>query len=192
VSRRSTSIADGPQHSPRPPDLYAHTWPYAVSRQEARVADTSCGLGLALSRAVSLHRMAAWTRRSGRSATSTRLVLDGIGKRWAHSWPTRWATTRPGEEDHSGDFCGCDQVVALLQKLVDITEGIFDLEPEGHFLNLDQYSAVAVRWWADRDGQRSDGHELAVYRIHDGRIAEVWFYNEPSDADAFSRVFAFE
>jgi ketosteroid isomerase-like protein len=98
----------------------------------------------------------------------------------------------PGEEDHSGDFRGRDQVVALLQKLVDVTEGTFDLEPEGHFLNLDQYSAVAVRWWADRDGQRSDGHELAVYRIHDGRIAEVWFYNEPSDADTFSRVFAFE
>ena len=97
----------------------------------------------------------------------------------------------PGEEDHSGDFLGRDEVVGLLQKLVDVTEGTFQLEPEG-FLNLEQHSAVAVRWWADRSGLRSDGYELAIYRFQDGRIAEVWFYNEPSDAEAFSRVFAFD
>ena len=97
----------------------------------------------------------------------------------------------PGEEDHSGDFRGRDEVVALLQKLVAVTEGTFQLEPEG-FLNLDQHSAVVVRWWAEREGRRSEGYELAVYCFHDGRIAEVWFYNEPSDPEALSRVFAFD
>jgi uncharacterized protein len=33
----------------------------------------------------------------------------------------------PGEEDHSGDFRGRDEVVALLRKLVDVTEGTFRL-----------------------------------------------------------------
>lgn len=98
----------------------------------------------------------------------------------------------PGEEDHSGDFKGRDEVVALLRRLVAVTEGTFQLEPEGDFLNLDQHSAVVVRWWAERDGRRSEGHELAVYRVQDGKIAEVWFYNEPADQEASSRVFAFD
>ena len=96
----------------------------------------------------------------------------------------------PGEEDHSGDYRGRDEVVALLEKLVAVSEGTFQLEPEG-FLNLQEHSAVLVRWWAEREGRRSDGYEIAVYRLSDGKIAEVWFYNEPSDAEAFSAVFAY-
>jgi len=96
----------------------------------------------------------------------------------------------PGEEDHSGSFRGRDEVVALLERLVDVTEGTFQLVPEG-FLNLSEHSAVVVRWWAERAGRRSDGHEIAVYRFEDGKVAEVWFYNEPSDQDALSAVFAF-
>ena len=97
----------------------------------------------------------------------------------------------PGEEDHSGDFKGRDEVVALLQRLVAVTEGSFQLEPEA-FMNLDHHSAVVVRWWAEREGRRSEGRELAVYRFEDGKIAEVWFYNEPSDPEALSLVFAFD
>jgi ketosteroid isomerase-like protein len=97
----------------------------------------------------------------------------------------------PGEEDHSGDFLGRDEVVELLTKLVVVTEGTFQLEPEG-FLNLGQHSAVAVRWWAERDGRRSDGNEIAVFRFRDGKIAEAWFYNEPSNVETFSAVFAFD
>ena len=98
----------------------------------------------------------------------------------------------PGEEDHSGDFRGRDEVLALLEKLVEVSEGTFQLEPEGAFLNLNDHSAVVVNWWAERQGRRSDGRELAIYRFAEGKIAEVWFYNEPSDPDAFSAVFAFE
>jgi hypothetical protein len=96
----------------------------------------------------------------------------------------------PGEEDHSGSFRGRDEVVALLEKLVAVTDGSFQLVPEA-FLNLSEHSAVAVRWSAERRRRRSEGREIAVYRIEDGKIAEVWFYNEPSDPDAFSAVFAF-
>jgi ketosteroid isomerase-like protein len=97
----------------------------------------------------------------------------------------------PGEEDHSGHFRGRDEVVSLLRKLVEVTEGTFQLEPEG-FLNLTEHSAVAVRWWAERGGRRSEGREIAVYQVRDDRIAQVWFYNEPSDAEALSEVFAFD
>ena len=97
----------------------------------------------------------------------------------------------PGEEDHSGDFRGREDVVALLEKLVTVTGGTFQLEPVA-FLNLEEHSAVLVRWWAERQGRRSEGHEIAVYRLRDGMIAQVWFYNEPSESEAFSAVFAFD
>jgi uncharacterized protein len=97
----------------------------------------------------------------------------------------------PGEEDHSGDYRGREEVVELLQKLVAVTEGTFQLEPEA-FLNLAEHSAVLVRWWAERQGRRSGGYEIAVYRFRAGRIAQVWFYNEPSEAEAFSAVFAYD
>jgi len=97
----------------------------------------------------------------------------------------------PGNEDHSGDFRGREEVVALLQRLVAVTQGTFQLEPDA-FLNLDEHAAVLVRWSAERDGQRSEGREIAVYRLHDGKIAQAWFYNEPSEAQPFSAVFAFD
>jgi uncharacterized protein len=97
----------------------------------------------------------------------------------------------PGEEDHSGDYRGRAEVVALLRRLVEVTEGSFQLEPEA-FINLGEHSAVLVRWWAERNGRRSEGREIAVYRFLDGRIVQVWFYNEPSEPEAFSSVFAFD
>jgi ketosteroid isomerase-like protein len=97
----------------------------------------------------------------------------------------------PGDEDHSGDFRGRDDVVELLKKLVEVTEGTFQLEPTG-FLHLEDHSAVLVRWCAARQGRRSEGRELAVFRLEHDKIAEVWFYNEPTEASDFSAVFSFE
>jgi ketosteroid isomerase-like protein len=97
----------------------------------------------------------------------------------------------PGEEDHSGDYRGRDEVVALLQKLVDVTEGTFQLEPVA-FLNSADHSAVLARWAAERDGLQSKGTEIAVYRFADGKVAQVWFYVDGYEPNAFSVVFAFD
>lgn len=97
----------------------------------------------------------------------------------------------PGEEDHSGDYRGRNEVIALLEKLVDVTGGTFQLVPEA-FLSSVDHSAVLVRWWAERDGQRSEGNEIAVYRFSDGAISEVWFYTDGYEPEAFSAVFRFD
>jgi uncharacterized protein len=97
----------------------------------------------------------------------------------------------PGEEDYSGDYRGREEVVALLEKLVAVTEDTFQLEPEA-FLNSVEYSAVLVRWWAERQGRRSEGNEIAVYRFRDGKIAQVWFYVDGHDPEAVSRVFGYD
>jgi hypothetical protein len=49
-----------------------------------------------------------------------------------------------------------------------------------------------VRWSAEREGQRSEGREIGVYRFDGGKIAQVWFYNEPAEQQPFSAVFAFD
>jgi ketosteroid isomerase-like protein len=82
-------------------------------------------------------------------------------------------------------------VIALLEKLVDVTEGTFHLEPRA-FLNAVDYSAVLARWSAERGGKRVEGNDIAVYRFRDGKIAQVWFYDDGYDSDAFARVFAFD
>jgi uncharacterized protein len=97
----------------------------------------------------------------------------------------------PGDGDHSGYFRGREDVVSLLQRYVEVTEGTFQLEPEA-FLNLAEHSAVAVRWWAERNGLRSEGREIGVYHLCDGAIDHVWFYNEPSDPEALAAVFVFD
>jgi len=97
---------------------------------------------------------------------------------------------RAGRGRSFRDFRGREEVVALLEKLVAVTEGTFQLEPLA-FLNLEQHSAALVSWSAERDGRRAQGREIAVYRFLDGKIADVWFYNEPWDPDSFSKVFAF-
>src|SRR5437667_2832746 len=91
----------------------------------------------------------------------------------------------PEEEDHSGDHRGRDEVVTLLQKLVAVTGGTFQLQPQA-FLNSADHSAVLVRWWAERDGKRSEGNEIAVYRFEEQKIAQVWFYVDGYEPEAFS------
>jgi hypothetical protein len=39
---------------------------------------------------------------------------------------------------------------------------------------------------------RAEGNEIAVYRFHKGKIAQVWFYVEPDQQEVFSQVFACE
>ncbi len=97
----------------------------------------------------------------------------------------------PGEEEYSGDYRGRDEVVGLLEKLVEVTEGTFQLVPEA-FLNSVEHSAVLVRWWAERRGRRSEGNEIAVYRFRDGVIVEAWFHPDGYEQEALSAVFGYE
>ena len=97
----------------------------------------------------------------------------------------------PGQEDYSGDYHGADDVVALLQKLVAVTGGTFQLVAEA-FVNSAEHSAVLVRWWAERGGRRSEGNEIAIYRFQDDKIAEVWFRVDGHEPEAVSAVFGFD
>jgi len=72
-----------------------------------------------------------------------------------------------------------------------VTEGTFQLVPEA-FLNSVEFSAALVRWWAERQGRRSEGSEIVVYRFRKEGIAEVWFYHDGHEPEALSAVFAYD
>lgn len=96
----------------------------------------------------------------------------------------------PGDLDYSGDYIGKQTVLKYLRKLLDVTEDTFQLTPTD-FLCTDQYAAVLIDWSAQRKGTRSEGKEIAIYKISDSRVAEVWFYPEVADEEALARVFSF-
>jgi ketosteroid isomerase-like protein len=91
------------------------------------------------------------------------------------------------EEDYSGDYRGRREVVELLQKLVAVTGGAFQLVPEA-FLNSVEHSAVLVRWSTERTGTGSEGQEIVVYRLRAGDIAEAWFHPDGCEPEALSAV----
>jgi uncharacterized protein len=97
----------------------------------------------------------------------------------------------PGDEEFSGETRGREQVLAVLRRLVDVTGGTFQLVPEA-FLNAEEYSVVLVRWWAEREGERSEGNDIAVYRVRDRTIDGAWFYSDGYDPETFSAVFSFD
>ena len=96
-----------------------------------------------------------------------------------------------GDEDYSGAHHGRDEVTALLQKLVEVTEGSFRLEPVD-FIATAEHVATNARWSAERSGTRVEGNDLAVYRIADGQIAGAWFFPDGFDPDALTEVFSFQ
>jgi ketosteroid isomerase-like protein len=95
-----------------------------------------------------------------------------------------------GEEDYSGDHRGRDRIVELLERLVRVTGGTFALEPSDVTATA-EHVAANVRFSAERDGERVEGYDLAVYRIADDRIAEAWFFMDGYDPEALARVFSF-
>ena len=94
-----------------------------------------------------------------------------------------------GDQDYSGDHRGRDEVTALLRRLVEVTEGSFELEPLD-LIATAEHAATNVRWSAERRGTRVEGNDLAVYRIADGKIAAARFFADGFDPHALTEVFS--
>ena len=124
------------------------------------------------------------------------LVHDFYGARARRDWDAVAGLLAPdvvwreaGDEDYSGAHRGREAVVELLQKLVEITDGTFRLEPR-EILGTAEHAAAAVRWQAQRGETHVAGYDLAV-RIAAGQIAEAWFFPDGYDGEALRAVFSF-
>jgi ketosteroid isomerase-like protein len=95
----------------------------------------------------------------------------------------------PGDLDYSGDYVGKQRVLDYLRKLLEVTEDTFQLTTT-EFLCTDRYAAVLIDWSAQRKGTRSEGKEIAVYKLSNGRVSEVWFFPEVADEEALAEVFS--
>lgn len=94
----------------------------------------------------------------------------------------------PGDESYSGDYVGPHALIQHLDRLLAQTEGTFTLQP-ADVIETEDYAAARIAWFAERGGVRSEGLELAIFRFHDSKIAEVSFFQDAYDLDALREVF---
>jgi ketosteroid isomerase-like protein len=73
----------------------------------------------------------------------------------------------------SGDHEGWGEIAEFFMESVQLTQGTFRLEVQD-ILTSDERAAVTVRSRAERDDQRLDSYQVHLYRIEDGKVAEIW------------------
>ena len=80
----------------------------------------------------------------------------------------------PGRSAHAGTFEGKDAVLAYYTRIFQDTEGRFENLGVRDIMASDTHAASLVHWRVHRDGRSLDIDRVVVYRIDDGRIAEIW------------------
>jgi ketosteroid isomerase-like protein len=90
---------------------------------------------------------------------------------------------QPGASAVSGDHVGPDAILAHLGHFMQLSAGTFALETDTVTESGDLVSAT-VRFRAQREGAVDlDQHGVDVFRVADGRIAEVWLISEDQSAE---------
>lgn len=90
---------------------------------------------------------------------------------------------QPGTNPLSGDHVGPDAIIAHLGRFMQVSGDTFALETESATEAGDLVSTT-VRFSAQRaDRADLDQHGIDVFRVADGRIAEVWLISEDQDAE---------
>ena len=80
----------------------------------------------------------------------------------------------PGRSAHAGTFEGQDAVLAYYTRIFQDTEGRFENLGIDDIMASDTHAASLVRWRVHRGDKTLDIDRVVVYRIKDGRIAEIW------------------
>ena len=80
----------------------------------------------------------------------------------------------PGRSAHAGTFEGQDAVLAYYTRIFQDTEGRFENLGIDDIMASDTHAASLVRWRVHRGDKTLDIDRVVVYRIEDGRIAEIW------------------
>jgi ketosteroid isomerase-like protein len=65
-------------------------------------------------------------------------------------------------------------VLAYYTRLFRDTEGAFTPLGVDDILASDDHAASLVRWRVERNGRAIEIDRVVIYRIEDGRIAEIW------------------
>ena len=89
------------------------------------------------------------------------------------------------DNPHTGDLHGPDAVLAMIREAQRITDGTFRLVPR-EVMDHGEHAIALIDWAAERDGEKIEGKEVAVYRVHNGEIVEASFHlDNPATDEAF-------
>ncbi len=89
------------------------------------------------------------------------------------------------DNPHTGDLHGPDAVLGMIREAQRITHGTLRLVPR-QVLAHGEHAIALIDWSAERDGERIERKEVAVYRVRDDKIAEVSFHlDDPTTDEAF-------
>ena len=88
-----------------------------------------------------------------------------------------------GHNALTGDYRGVEEVLGFFGRTMEFTEGSFQVSIEEVLVN-DQGAAVVQRSSAQRNGKSFDDRGVQLFRISDGKAAEVWqYYGDPYAVD---------
>jgi uncharacterized protein len=83
------------------------------------------------------------------------------------------------------EYKGMERSLEYLSKLIELSGGTFKTEPEA-FLADDDRVVVLEHVTATRSAKTLDSHVVHVYRLRDGKVAEVTEYqSEPKKTEPF-------
>ncbi|GAA1188518.1 nuclear transport factor 2 family protein [Nesterenkonia xinjiangensis] len=93
---------------------------------------------------------------------------------------------QPGAHRFSGQHIGVEAVGAHLGRMMEASEGTFQLAPTGPAMVNGGFIAVPVRFSATRSGAAMDMAGVDLLTIQDGKIVAVHLFSEDGAAeDAF-------
>jgi ketosteroid isomerase-like protein len=73
----------------------------------------------------------------------------------------------------SGDHEGWGSIASFFMESMALTDGTFHIEVEDILASEDRV-AVTLRSKASRIGRTLDSHQVHLYRIVEGKVAEIW------------------
>ena len=95
----------------------------------------------------------------------------------------RWS--EPDVGSHMGVLEGRDAVLDMIRRALATTGGSFDLRIIST-AETSNHVAASIAWSAIKGGRRIEGQELAVFEVHEDRIAAAWFHpGDITDDEAF-------
>lgn len=89
------------------------------------------------------------------------------------------------DNPRTGDLHGSEGVLGMIREAQRITNGAFRLIPR-EVMAHGEHAVALIDWSAERDGERIEGKEVAVYRVRDGKVVEASFHlDNPAADEAF-------
>ena len=94
----------------------------------------------------------------------------------------------PGRSPHAGTYTGQEAVLEYYTRLFRDTDGRFENLGVLDILASDTHAASLVHWRVHRGDRIMEIDRVVVYRIDDGKIAEIWVLDW--DQYAYDELFA--